>query len=89
LAKTNPPEEYRCYFPGSATRDAILADMYAMATRVSDCVGPLAFDPKLGVWRVVLNDVIVMVGGVLPPPDIAGGAGAVLIMVEPAPAKKK
>jgi hypothetical protein len=49
----------------------------------------LAFDPKLGVWRVVLNDVIVMVGGVLPPPDIAGGAGAVLIMVEPAPAKKK
>ena len=80
-AKTNPPEEYRCFFPGAADRDGLLADMHRMADRVSTCLSPMTFDQKQGLWRVAVDDVSVLVGGALPPPQ--GGAGVVAVMIVP------
>ena len=87
-AKTNPPEQYRCYFPGRPDRDGLSSDMHGMADRLTDCLGPMTFDGKIGVWHVTQNGVLVMVGGVLPPPGIEGGA-AVVVFIEPAPVKKR
>jgi len=86
-ARTVPPDQYRCYFPGRGTRDELLMDMHGMADRVGDCLGPMAWDPKAGVWQVDVSGVRVIVGGALAP---AGStAGTVAVMIEPAPPKKK
>jgi hypothetical protein len=82
-AKTTPSDQYRCYFPGRATRDALLEDMHGIADRISDCLGPMAFDPKQGLWLLAKDGASVAVGGVVPPPD--SGGGTVVIMIAPAP----
>jgi hypothetical protein len=80
-AKTKPPDQYRCYFPGGATRDALLEDMRVIADRISGCLGPMAFDPAQGLWLLAQGGASVAVGGVLP----NAGGSTVVVMISPTP----